>query len=119
MNLKILFRHYHDGNDPWEPRDPSNPKSRLQRVRGDAIYATRAALVDIDSGDVLKEAWAFCGPADSPTRKKGREITFGRLQLQIVQDAATYSHEEWTRVLDAINDVKLPKERRSHLALFI
>jgi hypothetical protein len=74
---KITFRHFHDGND----------KDHV--VRGTAVYATRAALVDLKTGDRLFEAWAFCSPKDNPTRPKGRELALSRLTENIYKHAST------------------------------
>lgn len=81
MKTKIRFHHFHDGNDPWvEDKDGG-----LVRVRGSASYATFAALVDLDTGNVLEEVSSFCNPKDNPTRPKGREITLGRLFKTIAE----------------------------------
>lgn len=80
MNTKIRFRHFHDGNDPWVV----NTKTGIpERVRGSAIYATSAALVDLRTGNVIEEVMAYCSPRDVPSRKKGREITTGRLEAKL------------------------------------
>lgn len=77
MNTKIRYHHYHNGNDPI------NPETGLPFVRGTAIYATSAALVDLDTGNVIAEAWSDCSPRDVASRKKGREIAKGRLEKKL------------------------------------
>lgn len=66
-NTKIRFKHYHKGNDPEGV------------VRGHNEYATQAALVDLDTGNIIEEAWCYCSPRDVPSRAKGREVAEGRL----------------------------------------
>lgn len=67
MKTKITFRHFHNGNDPDHV------------VRGTAVYATRARLVDLDTGKAIKETWCYCSPRDNPSRKMGRQIALARL----------------------------------------
>lgn len=71
MTTKITFKHFHNGNDPHYV------------VRGSSVYATRARMVDLNTGDVIKETWAYCSPHDSPSRAKGREITQGRIEKEL------------------------------------
>lgn len=78
-NTKIRFEHFHDGNDVWT----DDGRGKLVRVRGTALYATCAALVDLTTGNVIEEAWAYCTPRDVPSRKKGREISLGRLKKKL------------------------------------
>jgi hypothetical protein len=74
MNTKIRFQHFHEGNDPNHV------------VRGTAVYATCAALVNVDTGDAIEESWSYCSPNDVPDRKKGRAIAYGRLQKKLNPD---------------------------------
>jgi hypothetical protein len=71
--LKLTFAHYHDGNDPDHRARGTDPGTN-------AKWATRARLVDVDTGTVLAETWAFCNPRDNPNRKRGRIICIGRLK---------------------------------------
>lgn len=74
MKPKIVFAHFHEGNDPDH------------KVRGISVYATRALVLDLDSGIPLEEAWARCTSKDAPSRKKGREIALGRLKKKLNDD---------------------------------
>lgn len=71
MSHKIVVRHFHDGND----FDYS--------VRGTAIYATSAHIVDTETGDPLTDTyWAYCSPRDNPSRRLGRQIAVARLKKE-------------------------------------
>lgn len=70
MATKIVYRHFHDGND-------------LNRsVRGSSLYATRARLIDTTTKAVLSEGWAFCNPTDRPSRELGRKYSRERVISQ-------------------------------------
>lgn len=74
MNTKVVVRHFHEGNDADRAVRGSSPG-------GEALYATRAAVVDLDTGIYLAEEWAFCSPRDVPSRSIGREVSIGRLKV--------------------------------------
>lgn len=88
MSTKVVVRHFHEGNDA------------NRQVRGKALYATYARIVDLDSGATVGwfddktgnsgvcEVWAYCTPKDVPSRKQGRAIALGRLQKQFPQQCA-------------------------------
>lgn len=67
MTPKIVFSHFHDGND------------KDHALRGTAVYATQCRIVDLDTGKVITDEWAFCNPKDPPSRAIGREVTLGRI----------------------------------------
>lgn len=90
MPTKVTYRHFHDGND----------QSRF--VRGTSIYATRARLVCLNTGEVLTEAWAYCNPHDSPCRLLGRQYARER-----VIDKAKH-------ILQSIEPIKLFVEKEAH-----
>lgn len=70
---KVVVRHFHDGNDQDRSVRGNLPGKK-------AIYATRARVVDLDTGDTLAEEWSYCNPVDVPSRKIGRFKAVRRLQ---------------------------------------
>lgn len=77
MKLKIIFAHFHAGND-------ADFKHRIStHGRPAPIYATCAKIIDLDSGIPLEEAWAYCSPRDVPSRKRGRLASLGRLKKKV------------------------------------
>lgn len=87
MKPKIVFHHYHEGNDPD------------RKVRKGHVYATRAAVIDLDSGVPLEESWAYCTKKDSPQRLLGRQISLGRLKKKL-------SGDEWQAALNNTPQLK-------------
>jgi hypothetical protein len=65
--IKLYYRHWHMGNDPQHS------------VRRHAEFATQCKAINLDTGEIVAETWAFASPKDSPTRAKGREISGGRM----------------------------------------
>ena len=74
--LKLVYRHFHDGNDA------------NHSVRGSSIYATRCRLINTTTKAVLSEGWSFCNPTDHPSRELGRRYAAGRVfeQCQAILD---------------------------------
>lgn len=71
MTIKVVVRHFHDGNDVDKA------------IRGTASYATVARVVDTETGDVKSEDWAFCNPKDQINKKEGRALAIGRALTRI------------------------------------
>jgi len=106
VNIKVVVRHFHDGNDA------------KRKVRKGHSYSTQARLIDTDTGLTVEalvpepggvgfietpaEVWAHCStggrreidgkivqiPPDVPSRKQGRAIALGRLQKLFPEECA-------------------------------
>lgn len=72
MTFRAYVRHFHDRNDP-------DRFFRGREIGASASYATRIQVVELETGVVLAEEWAYCNPRDCPSRQKGRLIVVGRL----------------------------------------
>lgn len=92
MTNKVRFHHYHEGND------------KNREIRGPALYSTEAALVHLETGDVLAVEMAHCSPRDVPQRRIGRQVALGRLLKQM-------GKLDWPINVD-VNGAFLPPESR-------
>ncbi len=108
MKLKVRFNHFHNGNDPDH------------NVRGSAIYATMATLVDVETGKSITTVVSYCNPKDVPTRKLGRQYALERLTHQVSGCYGLMTRETITRVQDAVDQAKnMHQQPRSSLAALI
>jgi len=80
MKPKIVVRHFHDGNDADHTVRAVRAVDAEKGKNNPPLYATRATVVDLETGKALTEDfWAFCSPRDVPSRKRGRQCAVGRL----------------------------------------
>lgn len=93
MKPKIVFAHFHEGNDPDHAR------------RKGHVYATRAAVIDLESGLPLDEAWAYCTKKDAPRRAVGRQIALGRLKKKVLEVSGLTA--EWAEAIKNTPQLKL------------
>lgn len=102
MKPKIVFSHFHNGNDADH------------KIRGHATYATKATLLDLDSGIPIAQECAYCSPRDVPSRSLGRKISLGRLR-KIITDMEWFEALANTPQLQKAIKKGLKHEQNPHI----